>query len=60
MRFLMTTAITVLAVTVLTLLFIRPFTVYVTNGEWIYVVNTFTGSGKACHGPRCRPLEERR
>ena len=58
MRFWITTAVTVLAVTVLTLLFIRPFTVHVTDGDWLYIVNTFTGSGRACHGPRCRAFEQ--
>ena len=58
MRLWITGTVTVLAVTVLILMFVRPFTVYVTDGNRLYIVNTFTGSGKACIGHRCKAFEQ--
>ena len=58
MRFWIMAASTVLAVTVLILLFVRPFTVHITDGRLLYIVNTFTGSGKVCRGQRCQALEQ--
>lgn len=58
MRLWITATITVLAITVLTLLFIRPFTVHITEGGLLYIVNTFTGSGQVCRGHRCQAFEQ--
>lgn len=45
---------------ILGILFVRPFSVHVTSNGRLYIVNTFTGSGKVCIHRRCVPLEERR